>query len=139
MNSEVTGIDMSGNFFVNHGPPAFMGVSDSTEGAWIVGFTRLARKFYAQYDLQQFPFDVQVLCCVSKRVTPLRLTKCFQSAEIVFESFAYNQDKLLWKPSAILADTMLPKGFTVDGCKPRAPSLVLLQHLANCPTSFRDD
>jgi hypothetical protein len=69
MNSEVTGIDMSGNFFVNHGPPPFMGVPDSTEGAWIVGFSRLARRFYAQYDLQQFPFDVQVICCVSKRMT----------------------------------------------------------------------
>jgi hypothetical protein len=126
MNSEETAIDMSGNFFVNHGPPPFMGVPDSTEGAWIVGFSRLARRFYAQYDLQQFPFDVQVICCVSQRATPLRLTKRFQSAEIVFESFAYNQDKLLWKPSAILVDTMLPKGFTVDGCKSRATPVVVL-------------
>ena len=136
MNSEVTGIDMSGNFFVNHGPPPFMGVPDSTEGAWIVGFSRLARRFYAQYDLQQFPFDVQVICCVSQRVTPLRLTKKrFQSAEIVFESFAYNKDKLLWKPSAILVDTMLPKGFTVDGCKPRPTPVVVLslQRLTHVP------
>ena len=137
MNSEVTAIDMAGNFFVNHGPPPFMGVPDSTEGAWIVGFSRLARRFYAQYDLQEFPFDVQVICrgvCCRLSRHPAtiglrsRLTMCFQSAEILFESFAYNQDKLLWKPSAILVNTILPKGFTVDGCKPRATSLVAPQH-----------
>jgi hypothetical protein len=61
MNSEVTGIVMAGNFFVNHGPPPFMGMPELSVGAWIVGFTRLARRFYAQYDLQQFPFDSQVM------------------------------------------------------------------------------
>jgi hypothetical protein len=39
-------------------------------------------------------------------------------AEILFESYAYNRDKLIWVPSSTLADTMLPKGFVVDGCKP---------------------
>lgn len=51
---------MSGNFFVSHGPALFTGLPKSTGGAWIVGFARLARKYYAQYDLKQFPFDVQV-------------------------------------------------------------------------------
>jgi len=96
MNSEETAIDMSGNFFVSHGPALFTGLPKSTGGAWIVGFARLARKYYAQYDLKQFPFDVQI-------------------AEILFESYAYNRDKLIWAPSSTLADTMLPKGFVVDG------------------------
>jgi hypothetical protein len=40
-----------------------------------------------------------------------------QSAEILFESYAYNQDKLVWVPAKILSQYMLPKGFTVDGCE----------------------
>jgi hypothetical protein len=40
-----------------------------------------------------------------------------QSAEIVFESYGYNQDKLVWVPSKIMTEFMLPKGFTVDGCE----------------------
>lgn len=96
MNSEVTAIPLAGNFYVSHGPPPFTGISVDTGGAWIWGFTRLARRYYAQYDLQQFPFDMQ-------------------SAEILFESYGYNQDKLVWVPSKILTQFMLPKGFSVDG------------------------
>jgi hypothetical protein len=39
-----------------------------------------------------------------------------QSAEILFESFAYNRDKLVWAPSKMMVEHMLPKGFAVDGC-----------------------
>jgi hypothetical protein len=35
----------------------------------------------------------------------------------VFESYGYNQDKLVWVPSKIMTDFMLPKGFSVDGCE----------------------
>jgi hypothetical protein len=49
MNSESTAIPLSGNFYVNHGPPLFTGLPESIGGAWIWGFTRLARRYYAQY------------------------------------------------------------------------------------------
>jgi hypothetical protein len=53
-----------------------------------------------------------------------------QSAEILFESYAYNQDKLVWVPAKILSQYMLPKGFTVDGCEFEqdliCPALLLL-------------
>jgi hypothetical protein len=60
MNSEDTKIDFSGTFSVSHGPPLFSGLPESTGGAWITGFTRMSRRYYAQYDLRQFPFDRQV-------------------------------------------------------------------------------
>ena len=63
MNSESTQIPLSGNFYVSHGPPPFTGIPASAGGAWIWGFTRLARRYYAQYDLQQFPFDLQASRC----------------------------------------------------------------------------
>ena len=60
MNSGDTKVDFSGTFTVSHGPPLFIDLPTTTDGAWITGFTRMSRRFYAQYDLRQFPFDQQV-------------------------------------------------------------------------------
>jgi hypothetical protein len=60
MNAADTKVDFSGTFTVSHGPALFTDLPASTGGAWITGFTRMSRKFYAQYDLRQFPFDQQV-------------------------------------------------------------------------------
>ena len=72
--------------------------------------------------------ELPVMCLL------LRLTRP-QSAEILFESFGYNQDKLVWVPSKILIEYMLPKGFTVDGC---AFERFLACRRRLCSFDFRD-